>query len=254
LERNIEATVGDKAKSASAYQKILFELSTVRIDHYAPLFREGQFWLQYNVGNDVKKEAFETEADRDFARKKLEASGATKFDAYSRADQMTAKNVPSGTMLADIMKIMKDSGAGEDAINDLIQLVVKAMPEASILKSRQKRTGIGGYVDNAAYVFDHVSSNTARQLARMQYGPELQRLVKDMVEATNQARGDDTVTALIVTHTGETIDTEELKTFCRQYLADFKVPRHYEFRTELPKTTVGKVLRRALVQEMTAKQ
>ena len=190
LERNIEATVGDKAKSASAYQKILFELSTVRIDHYAPLFREGQFWLQYNVGKEVKKEAFETEADRDFARKKLEASGATKFDAYSRADQMTAKNVPSGTMLADIMKIMKDNGAGEDAINDLIQLVVKAMPEASILKSRQKRTGIGGYIDNAAYVFDHVSSNTARQLARMQYGPELQRLVKDMVETANQARGD----------------------------------------------------------------
>jgi hypothetical protein len=190
LERNIEATVGDKAKSASAYQKILFELSTVRIDHYAPLFREGQFWLQYNVGNDVKKEAFETEAERDFARKKLEASGATKFDAYSRADQMTTKNVPSGTMLADIMKIMKDNGAGDTAIDDLIQLVVKAMPEASILKSRQKRTGIGGYVDNAAYVFDRVSSNTARQLARMQYGPELQRLVKDMVETANQARGD----------------------------------------------------------------
>jgi hypothetical protein len=190
LERNIEATVGDKAKAASAYQKILFELSTVRIDHYAPLFREGQFWLQYNVGNEVKKEAFETEADRDFARKKLEASGATNFDAYSRADQITTKNVPSGTMLADIMKIMKDNGAGDDAVNDLIQLVVKAMPEASILKSRQKRTGIGGYVDNAAYVFDRVSSNTARQLARMQYGPELQRLVKDMVETANQARGD----------------------------------------------------------------
>jgi hypothetical protein len=190
LERNIEATVGDKAKAASAYQKILFELSTVRIDHYAPLFREGQFWLQYNVGNEVKKEAFESEAERDFARKKLEASGATNFDAYSRADQLAASNVPSGTMLADIMKIMKDNGAGDTAIDDLIQLVVKAMPEASILKSRQKRTGIGGYVDNAAYVFDHVSSNTARQLARMQYGPELQRLVKDMVATANTARGD----------------------------------------------------------------
>ena len=75
-----------------------------------------------------------------------------------------------------------------------------------------------------------------------------------VVGVPNKARGDDTVTAFIVTHTGETIDAEELKTFCRQYLADFKVPRHYEFRTELPKTTVGKVLRRALVQEMVAKQ
>jgi len=190
LERNIGATVGDKAQAASAYQKILFELSTVRIDHYAPLFREGPFWLQYNVGTDTKKEAFESEAERDFARKKLEASGATNFDAYSRADQLTTKTVPSGTMLAEIMKIMKDNGAGTDAIDDLIQLVVKAMPEASILKGRQKRTGIGGYIDNAAFVFDRVSSNTARQLGRMQYGPELQRLMAEMVATANTARGD----------------------------------------------------------------
>ena len=190
LERNIEATVGNKSQAASAYQKILFELSTLRIDHYAPLFREGPFWLQYDLNNDTKKEAFESEAERDFARKQIEAKGATNVDAYSRADQLTSDNVPSGTMLADIMKIMKDSGAGDTAINDLIQLVVKAMPEASILKSRQKRTGVSGYIDNAAYVFDRVSSNTARQLARMQYGPELQRLVKDMKETVDSARGD----------------------------------------------------------------
>jgi hypothetical protein len=190
LERNIEATVGNKSQAASAYQKILFELSTLRIDHYAPLFREGQFWLQYDLNGENKKETFESEAERDFARKQLEANGATNVDAYSRADQLTTKTVPSGTMLADIMKIMKDNGAGDTAIDDLIQLVVKAMPEASILKSRQKRTGIGGYIDNAAYVFDRVSSNTARQLARMQYGPELQRLVADMQETVNKARGD----------------------------------------------------------------
>ena len=190
LERNIEATVGNKSQAASAYQKILFELSTVRVDHYAPLFREGPFWLQYDMNGDTKKESFESEAERDFARKQLEAKGATNVDVYSRADQLTSDNVPSGTMLADIMKIMKDNQAGDKAIDDLIQLVVKAMPEASILKSRQKRTGIGGYIDNAAFVFDRVSSNTARQLARMQYGPELQRLVKDMKETVDSSRGD----------------------------------------------------------------
>jgi hypothetical protein len=190
LERNVETTVGDKTKAASAYQKILFELSTLRIDHYAPLFREGTFWLQYDINGDTKKETFESEAERDFARKQLEAKGATNVDAYSRADQLTTKTVPSGTMLADIMKIMKDNGAGDTAVDDLIQLVVNAMPEASILKSRQKRTGIGGYIDNAAFVFDRVSSNTSRQLARMQYGPELQRLVGEMQETVNSARGD----------------------------------------------------------------
>ena len=190
LERNIDATVGDKAQAATAYQKILRELSDIRVDHYAPLFREGPFWLQYDINGDTNKEAFESEAELNYARQQLQTKGATKFDSYTRADQLTTKTVPSGTMLAEIMKIMKDNGAGTDAIDDLIQLVVKAMPEASILKSRQKRTGIGGYIDNAAYVFDRVSSNTARQLGRMQYGPELQRLMAEMVATANTARGD----------------------------------------------------------------
>jgi len=69
-----------------------------------------------------------------------------------------------------------------------------------------------------------------------------------VVGIPNAARGDDTVTAFIVTHDGAPIEIEALKVFCRQYLADFKVPRRFEFRQELPKTTVGKVLRRALVE------
>jgi long-chain acyl-CoA synthetase len=74
-----------------------------------------------------------------------------------------------------------------------------------------------------------------------------------VVGIRNEARGDDTVTAFIVTHDGSPIDVESLKTFCKQYLAEFKVPRHFEFRTELPKTTVGKVLRRELVAQFTKK-
>ena len=190
MERNINATVGDKSQAASAYQKILDELAAVRVDHYAPLFREGPFWLQYDINGDTNKEAFDSEAELNYARQQLQTKGATNFDSYTRADQLTIKTVPSGTMLAEIMKIMKDNGAGTDGINDLIQLVVNAMPEASILKGRQKRSGIGGYIDNAAFVFDRVSSNTARQLGRMQYGPELQRLIGEMQKTADTARGD----------------------------------------------------------------
>ena len=45
---------------------------------------------------------------------------------------------------------------------------------------------------------------------------------------------------------------EELIDFCREHLARFKVPRHVEFRDELPKTFVGKVLRRQLAEEEAA--
>ena len=59
----------------------------------------------------------------------------------------------------------------------------------------------------------------------------------------------ETVKAWIVVKPGETLTIEELKAFCKEHLAPYKVPTHYEFRSELPKTTVGKILRRELVRQ-----
>ncbi|MGE6412690.1 AMP-binding protein [Planococcus kocurii] len=64
----------------------------------------------------------------------------------------------------------------------------------------------------------------------------------------------ETVKAYIVLKEGYTVTEEELNTHCRENLAAFKVPRIYEFRKELPKTAVGKILRRSLVDEEVAKQ
>ncbi len=53
--------------------------------------------------------------------------------------------------------------------------------------------------------------------------------------------------AWVVLRTGMQVSDEELRAFCREQLASYKVPARIEFRAELPKTLVGKVLRRALV-------
>ena len=47
----------------------------------------------------------------------------------------------------------------------------------------------------------------------------------------------------------ETATEEEIRDFCKENMAPFKVPTQVEFRTELPKTTVGKILRRELVRQ-----
>ena len=59
----------------------------------------------------------------------------------------------------------------------------------------------------------------------------------------------ETVKAWIVVKPGETLTEAELKAYCKEHLAPYKVPTHYEFRNELPKTTVGKILRRELVRQ-----
>ncbi|MET3682588.1 long-chain acyl-CoA synthetase [Alkalibacillus flavidus] len=59
----------------------------------------------------------------------------------------------------------------------------------------------------------------------------------------------ETVKAYIVLKEGANLSEDDLDQFCRQNLAAFKVPKLYEFRDELPKTAVGKILRRKLVDE-----
>ncbi|MDQ0351200.1 long-chain acyl-CoA synthetase [Alkalibacillus filiformis] len=59
----------------------------------------------------------------------------------------------------------------------------------------------------------------------------------------------ETVKAYIVLKEDVELTEEELDQFCRENLAAFKVPKLYEFRDELPKTAVGKILRRKLVDE-----
>lgn len=59
----------------------------------------------------------------------------------------------------------------------------------------------------------------------------------------------ETVKAFIVIKSGHQVTDEELDVFCRERLASYKIPRMFEVREELPKTAVGKVLRRQLQEE-----
>ncbi len=59
----------------------------------------------------------------------------------------------------------------------------------------------------------------------------------------------ETVKAWVVLKPEQAATVEELQDWCRDRLAPFKVPTQIEFRDELPKTTVGKILRRELVRQ-----
>jgi long-chain acyl-CoA synthetase len=61
----------------------------------------------------------------------------------------------------------------------------------------------------------------------------------------DETRGE-TVKAFIVLRPGETATVDEMRAFCKEKMAVYKVPTHVEFVQTLPKTQVGKVLRREL--------
>ncbi|MEK6781281.1 MAG: AMP-binding protein [Bacteroidota bacterium] len=66
------------------------------------------------------------------------------------------------------------------------------------------------------------------------------------------ARSGEVIKAFIVKR-DQSLTEEELKEFCYKNLTNYKVPRYFIFRTELPKSNVGKIIRRILKEEDTVK-
>ena len=81
--------------------------------------------------------------------------------------------------------------------------------------------------------------------------PKVQEAVA--VGIADKYRGE-TVKAYIVLKPGETATAEEIIAFCREKLAAYKTPKLVEFRTSLPKSAIGKVLRKILRSEEEAKK
>ncbi len=71
-------------------------------------------------------------------------------------------------------------------------------------------------------------------------------VVEAAVVAVPDSSSGEAVKAFLVLKEGSDLDDDRLKEFCRESLTAYKVPRFYEYRSELPKTNVGKVLRREL--------
>ncbi|NNE44141.1 MAG: long-chain fatty acid--CoA ligase, partial [Gemmatimonadetes bacterium] len=69
----------------------------------------------------------------------------------------------------------------------------------------------------------------------------------------DEKRGE-TVKSFVVRKPDSGVTQEALAEHCRENLAAFKIPREIEFRDELPKSSVLKILRRELVEQELAKR
>ncbi len=60
----------------------------------------------------------------------------------------------------------------------------------------------------------------------------------------------ESILAFVVLKEGSTVDAENLERYCTERLAKYKVPKRFEFLSELPKNTTGKILRRSLKEHV----
>ena len=118
-------------------------------------------------------------------------------------------------------------------------------------------TGDIAYMDEEGYFFivdrkkDMIISSGyniyPREIDEVLYAhPKIQEAVT--VGLPHKTRGE-VIKAYVVLKEGQSLDSSEVIGFCREKLAGYKVPRQVEFRKDLPKTMVGKILRRTLREE-----
>jgi long-chain acyl-CoA synthetase len=120
--------------------------------------------------------------------------------------------------------------------------------------TRWLHTGDLGYLDEDGYVFIVDRKKDLIKTSGFQVWPrEVEEVLAThgavaevgVAGVIDAARGE-VVKAWVVLRNGHTASDQDLRAFCREHLAPYKVPAQIEFRTELPKTLVGKILRRAL--------
>ncbi len=70
-----------------------------------------------------------------------------------------------------------------------------------------------------------------------------------VIGVKDQYRGETVKAFIVLKNKDKNPGVEAIQAFCRSQIAPYKVPRLIEFREELPKTLVGKVLRRKLREE-----
>jgi len=132
---------------------------------------------------------------------------------------------------------------------------------ASQLKDGWLKTGDLAYADEDGYIFLVDRSKDLIIAGGYNIYPrEIDEVlfkhpqVKDAITVgmPDEYRGE-TVKAFVQRVEGATVTEEELIAYCRERLAAYKVPRSIEFRSELPRSTIGKAFRRKLRDEEIAK-
>jgi long-chain acyl-CoA synthetase len=126
-----------------------------------------------------------------------------------------------------------------------------------MLRDNWLYTGDVGYMDEDGYVFITSRKKELIKPSGFQVWPrEVEEVISKhpavsevVVAGIPDAKQGEAVKAWIVLRPGMTATAEEIQTLCKQTLVGYKIPKFVEFRDSLPKTMVGKILKRLLVEE-----
>lgn len=234
-----------------------YDLSTIKacISGSAPLMRETKERFEALTGGRL-----------------MEGYGLSEAPTATHCNPMMGENVPGSIglplpgveariiSLDDGMTVLPPDNAGELVVRG--PQVMKGyhnlpLETRDVLKDGWLYTGDIARMDENGYFFILDRKKDLIKPGGYQVWPreveEVIKLIPEVLEVSVAGVPDDyqgeTVKAWVVIKPGETVTAAKIQEHCKKEIAPYKVPTLIEFREALPKTTVGKVLRRELVRQ-----
>ena len=190
-----------------------------------------------------------------------EASPVTHINPLQNDPKENSIGLPVASTLA---KIVNEKGV-EVKIGEIGELIVsgpqimkgywnRKEETEKVIKNNWLYTGDLAYMDDKGYFFIVDRKKDMIIVSGFNvYPTEIEQVlveIPDILEAgvigISSDKTGEMVKAYLVPKEGKTLDIEEIKKYCYQHLSRYKVPKEFEIISELPKTNVGKILRREL--------
>jgi len=175
-----------------------------------------------------------------------------------------------GTPLPDVEVRIADMNTGEGSLpsGSVGEILIRApqlmlgywgrpTETAKTIRNGWLYTGDLGYLDEDGYLFIVDRKKDVIKPSGFQVWPrEVEEVIASHLAVNEVAVGGvpdqyqgEAVKAWVVLNQGQKATEDEIRAFCRKRLAGYKIPKFIEFTENLPKTMVGKVLRRELVEK-----
>ena len=188
--------------------------------------------------------------------------------------QGTYKVGSVGMPLPDVEVRIADAETGEGSLpaGEIGEILLRApqlmlgywqrpTETANAIRDGWLYTGDLGYLDEDGYLFIVDRKKDLIKVSGFQVWPrEIEEVIATHpavaevgVAGVPDPQQGEAVMAWVVLRPGQQVTVDELRAYCRERLTGYKVPKRIEFRDSLPKTLVGKVLRRALAAEQKGK-
>jgi hypothetical protein len=202
LKKAVDSRINDLIDDPEARKKMQENVNNMilakgTIDPYFPLMRKGDLFLSYVANNPATGqpepvfESYETESARQNAIDELKGLGESvvprsSIKFFENIQSANFDKLPANAFFKSTLEILKKNNVDAEAQNELMRMFIDALPETSFAKSMRNRKDRLGFIEDAYGNFQTKTFQLGRQISRLAYTTEYQKLMTKMEDEFNE--------------------------------------------------------------------